>query len=335
MIRPTDFAICVSEYFTKHLAGVRNLSSNTIKSYRDTFCLLLFFMNKEMNIRTEKTSLASIDDKVICTFLDWLESDRGNSVSTRNLRLAAIHAFYQYVQMQHPEMLLQCQRIMAIPLKETEKRTVEYLSEDILKELLSLPNQSKKYGIRDTAILCLLYDSGARVQEIIDLSLADTRLETLSTVRLLGKGRKVRIVPLMNPTALILQKYLAAWNLNPQTKPDDPLFVNHQGSRLTRPGVTYILNKYMAQITSHTRHKALTPHIIRHSKAMHLLRANVDLHYIRDFLGHVNIDTTEVYARADAEMKRKALEKVHLDLPTESQTSWQKNQNLLSWLQSL
>lgn len=143
MIRPTDFAICVSEYFTKHLAGVRNLSSNTIKSYRDMFCLLLFFMNKEINIRTEKISLASIDDKVICTFLDWLESDRGNSVSTRNLRLAAIHAFYRYVQMQHPEMLLQCQRIIAIPLKETEKRTVEYLSEDILKELLSLPNQSK------------------------------------------------------------------------------------------------------------------------------------------------------------------------------------------------
>lgn len=335
MIKPTDFATCVSDYFAKHLAGVRNLSSNTIKSYRDTFCLLLFFMKEEMNAKTEKTSLANIDDKVICNFLDWLETSRGNSVTTRNSRLAAIHAFYRYVQMQHPELLLQCQRIIAIPLKETEKKTVEYLPEDVLKELLSRPNQSKKYGIRDTAILCLLYDSGARVQEIIDLSLSDMRLETLATVRLLGKGRKVRIVPLMKPTATILQKYLTSWNLDPKAKPDDPLFANHQGGRLTRPGVTYILNKYMSQTTWQSGRKAVTPHIIRHSKAMHLLRANVDLHYIRDFLGHAHIDTTEVYARADAEMKRKALEKVHLDLPVENRTSWQKNQDLLSWLQSL
>lgn len=335
MIKPTDFATCVSDYFTKHLAGVRNLSSNTIKSYRDTFCLLLLFMEGEMNARTEKTSLANIDDKVICAFLDWLETGRGNSISTRNVRLAAIHAFYRYVQMQHPDMLLQCQRIIAIPLKETEKKTVEYLPEEVLKELLSLPNQSQKYGIRDTAILCLLYDSGARVQEIIDLSLSDIRLETLATVRLLGKGRKVRIVPIMNPTATILQKYLVTWGLNPKARPDDPLFANHQGSRLTRPGLTYILNKYMSKITWQSDRKAVTPHIIRHSKAMHLLRANVDLHYIRDFLGHAHIDTTEVYARADTEMKRKALEKVQLDMPVNNQTSWQKNKDLLSWLQSL
>lgn len=335
MIKTTDFAICVTDYFTKHLAGVRNLSSNTIKSYRDTFYLLLAFLREEKNCRSEKVSLASISDEIICEFLDWLETSRGNSVSTRNLRLAAIHAFYRYVQMQHPEMLVQCQRIIAIPLKETEKRTVHYLPEGILKELLSLPNQFDKYGIRDTAILCLLYDSGARVQEIIDLSLSDIRLETLSTVRLLGKGRKVRIVPIMKQTSQILRKYCDVWNLNSISKPDEPLFTNHQGNRFTRPGITYILNKYMSQITSSMDQKPITPHIIRHSKAMHLLRANVNLNYIRDFLGHVNVETTEVYARADTEMKRKALEKANLDLPMGNQTSWQKNQNLMSWLQSL
>lgn len=335
MRKTTDFATCVSEYFTKHLAGTRNLSPNTIKSYRDTFCLLLQFMREDMNAKIERISLADIDDKIISNFLDWLESARGNSIATRNVRLAAIHAFYRYVQMQHPELLLQCQRIIAIPLKETDKKTVEYLPEDVLKELLSLPNQSNKYGIRDTALLCLMYDSGARVQEIIDLSLADVRLETLATVRLLGKGRKVRIVPLMSQTATVLQKYLKAWNLSPERRPDDPLFVNHQGGRLTRPGVTYILKKYMSQTTWQTGKKAVTPHIIRHSKAMHLLRANVDLHYIRDFLGHVQIETTEVYARADAEMKRRALEKVHLDMPVDTKTSWQKDQGLLAWLQSL
>jgi site-specific recombinase XerD len=314
---------------------MRNLSSNTIKSYRDTFCLLLTFLNDEMKLSAEKVRLGSIDDKVIRSFLEWLENERKNSISTRNVRLAAIHAFYRYVQMHHPEILLQCQRILAIELKKAEKATVNYLSEDILKKLLALPNQGDKYGIRDTAILCLLYDSGARVQEIIDLSLADIRLDTLSTVRLLGKGRKVRIVPIMKQTAEILQKYLKQWNLNPQTKPDEPLFVNHKGERLTRPGVTYILKKYMEQIPSMSNQKPVTPHIIRHSKAMHLLRADVNLHYIRDFLGHVNIETTEVYARADAEMKRKALEKANIDLGGTNETSWQKNENLLLWLQSL
>ena len=242
---------------------------------------------------------------------------------------------HMYVQFQNPEMLLHCQRILAIPMKETEKRFVEYLPEQALRELLSLPDQTKKYGIRDTALLCLLYDSGARVQELIDLSLLDIRLETPATIRLYGKGRKVRVVPLMSQTATILQKYLNMWHLDAARKPDDPVFVNHQGKRLTRPGVTYILNKYMAQVSWMEGKKGITPHIIRHSKAMHLLRADVDLHYIRDFLGHVQIETTEVYARADAEMKRKALETANLDLPTESQTSWQKDQILLSWLQSL
>jgi site-specific recombinase XerD len=333
MIKPTDFGVCVTEYFTKHLAGTRNLSSNTIKSYRDTFCLLLTFLSEEMKLRAEKVYLSNITDKTIIDFLEWLEASRNNSISTRNLRLAAIHAFYRYIQMQHPDMLLQCQRIIAIPLKEKERKSVNYLSENTLKELLALPNQANKYGLRDTALLCLLYDSGARVQEIIDLSLSDVRLETLATVRLLGKGRKVRIVPLMSPTAKIIQKYLDAWNLNSKTKPDTPLFINHQGNRLTRPGITYILNKYMSKVR--TGETGTSPHVIRHSKAMHLLRANVDLNYIRDFLGHVNIETTEVYAKADAEMKRKALEKAHFDLPLESQTSWQKNENLMSWLQAL
>lgn len=286
-------------------------------------------------MKIDRICLADLDVSLVSRFLDWLETSRGNSVSTRNLRLAAVHAFFRYVQFQHPEMLLQCQRILAIPMKETEKRFMEYLSENVLKELLSLPDQTKKYGIRDTALLCLLYDSGARVQELIDLSLSDIRLEMPATVRLYGKGRKVRVIPLMSQTAAILQKYLNMCNLNPVRRPDDPLFVNHQGKRLTRPGVTYILNKYMSRIPCQEGKKGITPHVIRHSKAMHLLRADVDLHYIRDFLGHAQIETTEVYARADVEMKRKALEAAHLDLPVETQTSWQKDQSLLSWLQSL
>ena len=268
MIKTTDFAACVTDYFTRHLAGVKNLSSNTISSYRDTFCLLLVFLSEEVGIKAEKTKLSIITDKTISDFLEWLENSRGNAISTRNVRLAAIHAFYRFVQMQHPELLTQCQRILAIPLKKAEKKTVNYLSEDTLKELLSQPDQSDAYGIRDTAILCLLYDSGARVQEIIDLSVSDVRLEALPTVRLLGKGRKVRIIPIMSQTAGILQKYSYVWNLDNMRRPDEPLFVNHQGHRLTRPGITYILKKYVEQIPSQSNQKPITPHIIRHSKAM-------------------------------------------------------------------
>ena len=163
---------------------------------------------KEMNKKIDRICLVDIDADLVVRFLDWLELERRNSASTRNVRLAAIHAFFRYVQFQNPEMLLHCQRILAIPMKETEKRFVEYLSEQVLKDLLSIPDQTKKCGIRDTALLCLLYDSGARVQELIDLSLLDIRLETPATVRLYGKGRKVRVVPLMSQTAAILQKYL-------------------------------------------------------------------------------------------------------------------------------
>lgn len=335
MTNVTDFGICVTDYFIKHLAGVRNLSSNTVKSYRDTFCLLLTFLDEEQGLKVERIQLVHITDKTVRDFLSWLEDARGNATSTRNVRLAAIHAFCRFVQMQHPEMLVECQRILAIPPKKAERKTVSFLSENTLKELLSLPNQSDRYGIRDTAILCLLYDSGARVQEIIDLSLSDIRLETSPTARLLGKGRKVRIVPIMRQTAKIVRKYLDAWGLDAKTKPDHPMFLNHQGNRLTRPGVTYILNKYIEQIPSQSGRKQITPHIMRHSKAMHLLRADVDLHYIRDFLGHVNIETTEVYARADSEMQRKALEKANPDLSIGKETSWQKNDDLMAWLQSL
>ena len=149
MKHPSDFAICISSYLTKHLAGTRNLSSNTIKSYRDTFCLLLLFM-KEMNKKIDRICLADIDADLVIRFLDWLEVNRGNSASTRNVRLAAIHAFFRYVQFQNPEMLLHCQRILAIPMKETEKRFVEYLPEQVLRELLSLRTRRKnmEYEIR-------------------------------------------------------------------------------------------------------------------------------------------------------------------------------------------
>jgi site-specific recombinase XerD len=336
MVKSTDFAECVEEYFTSHLSGKRNLSANTIKSYRDTFVRLLYYAVDERNLTIEKIKIKDIDDKLVTGFIDWLEDGRENSITTRNQRLAAIHAFFRHIQPEHPELLLHCQRILAIPMKKQEKKVVNYISENAVKEMLALPDQNDKYGLRDTALLCLLYDSGARISELIELSLGDLRLEYPTTVRLLGKGRKARTVPLMHQTADIILKYISRWGLDLNRMPDTPLFINHHGNRLTRPGVTYILNKYMSQVKSEGYDgRTITPHVIRHTKAMHLLRANINLNYIRDFLGHVDISTTEVYAKADAEMKRKAFEKANIELPVENQTSWQKNDNLLSWLINL
>ncbi|WP_320948947.1 tyrosine-type recombinase/integrase [Enterocloster bolteae] len=214
---------------------------------------------------------------------------------------------------------------------------MNYLSEDSLKNLLTRPDQTTIYGRRDAALLCVLYDTGARVQELIDLSVRDVRLDEPSVIRLTGKGRKTRTVPILHPTAAILKSYMERHGLNPQRDPDQALFCNHQGNRLTRPGVTYILKKYANELQAdgNLSNESVTPHVMRHTKAMHLLRANVDLHYIRDFLGHIDITTTEVYAKADAEMKRAAFEKADIGITTNEMTSWQKNDDLLSWLTSL
>ena len=337
MNKPTDFARSLADYFTNYMAGQRNLSVNTIRSYRDTFCLLLTYLEEEQNCSPEKVQLSKLTDQTINEFMAWLEDKRRNSISTRNQRLAAIHAFFQYLQLDRPDMLLQCQKILSIRMKKHEKAVVNYLSEDSLKNLLTKPDQTTTYGRRDAALLCVLYDTGARVQELIDLSVRDVRIDGPSVIRLTGKGRKTRTVPILHQTAEILKCYMERHGLNPQRNPDQALFCNHQGNRLTRPGVTYILKKYANELQAdgNISNAMVTPHVMRHTKAMHLLRADVDLHYIRDFLGHIDISTTEIYAKADAEMKRAAFEKANIGISTDKVTSWQKNDDLMSWLTSL
>jgi len=337
MKKQMDFSYYLSEYLTKHLAGQRNLSENTIMSYRDTFCLLLTFMDGTRNCPPERVTLKKLDSDTVEAFLSWLQNERGNSISTQNQRLAAIHAFFRFVQIKKPELILQCQQILSIHAKEYEKTIVSFLSENTLRDLLSKPDRSNRAGRRDAALLCVLYDTGARVQELIDLSVRDVRLLKPATIRLTGKGRKSRVVPVMSETAAILKDYMLEQGLDTNLSPNRALFFNRQGNRLTRPGVTYILNKYMQEADADglTNEGSITPHILRHTKAMHMLRANVNIMYIRDFLGHVDIDTTEVYAVADAEMKRRAFEKNRPDVIPTSETSWQKNSDLMTWLTGL
>jgi site-specific recombinase XerD len=337
-MKPTDFSYHLSNYLAKYLPGVMGLSPNTILSYRDTFAALVCFYESILLIKAEKICLSDFNANHVIRYLDWLENTRHNAVSTRNNRLAAIHAFAKYIERNLPERMYDMQEIVAIPLKKGSSIPPKYLSKDALQLLLSLPDRNASSGRRDGTLLSLLYDSGARAQELCDIIVSDIRVEQPSTVKLKGKGDKTRIVPLMPPMVSLLRQYLKERGLIHPDKGCLPLFINHCGDKLTRKGVSHILEKYYQKaklLYPGVFAETISPHNLRHSKSMHLLQSGVNLIYIRDILGHSDIKTTEIYARIDSEMKRKALESVTVGVASESQPVWQKDKGLLDWLKSL
>jgi integrase/recombinase XerD len=336
-MKPTDFSIHVTSFLTHYLAAQRNLSPNTVKAYRDVFTLLLRFCRDVRGIAPEKLRLEQIDVSLVEAFLDHLETERKSSPCTRNHRLAALHAFLRYVQAEEPAHMLRCQTILAIPLRRHARPTVAYLSKEELAEILAQPDLRSAQGRRDAVLLSILYDTGARVQELIDLSVGDVRLDPPAQLRLLGKGRKMRAVPLMENTVQILRDHLQEKHLDCPEQFCKPLFQNARNQRLSRSGIRYILQKYLfkARIRRPTLNRSVSPHTFRHAKGMHLLQSGISLEMIRDFLGHVDVKTTQIYARANLEMKRNALEKISDPSPVRAIPSWQQNKDLLDWLRSL
>ena len=336
-MKPTDFSNHVTRFLTHYLAAQRNLSPNTIKAYRDVFTLLLRFCRDVRGITPEKLRLEQIDVSLVEAFLDHLETERKSSPRTRNHRLATLHAFFRYVQAEEPAHMLQCQKILAIPLRRHARPTVGYLSKEELAEILAQPDLRTSEGRRDAVLLSVLYDTGARVQELIDLSVGDVRLDTPAQLRLLGKGRKMRAVPLMNNTIQLLRDHLQEKHLDRPEQFDKPLFQNARHQRLSRSGIRYILQKYLIRARSKlpNLNRTVSPHTLRHAKGMHLLQSGISLDMIRDFLGHVDVKTTQIYARANLEMKRIALEKISDPSPVRTIPSWQQNKDLLDWLRSL
>lgn len=336
-MKPTNFSVHLTSYLTRHLAAQRNLSPNTIRAYRDAFTLFLRFCRDQRGLALERLRLEDIDVSLVEGFLDHLEADRQVSTRTQNQRLAMLHSFFRYVQSEAPDHLLRCQRIIAIPLRRQPRKLVGYLSKEELAEILAQPDLRTRAGRRDAVLLSVLYDTGARVQELIDMSAGDVRLDTPAQVRLFGKGRKMRAVPLMDPTARLLRDHLRENGLDRAENTEEPLFENRQGARLTRWGVRYILDKHVRAVRNARPGftQAVTPHTFRHTKGMHLLQAGVSLEIIRDFLGHEGVSTTQVYARANLEMKRTALEKI-ADTPAFPDVpSWKRNRSLLDWLHAL
>jgi len=340
MKKTNDFAWYLSSFLSKYLPGQKNLSSNTIASYRDAFKIFLVFCDEAKGLKPQNITLSLLTSQTITEFLEWIEKKRKCSIATRNQRLSVIHAFFRYVQKESPDNLFEIHKILGIPLKKKPKPLVSYLSSDELKILFSQPDTSSKQGRRDLVLLILMYDSAARVSELIDLKISDIRLSSPSIVTLHGKGDRSRQVPIIGKTKNHLTAYLEEhkkyhWGIATQ---DAPVFFNQQHKKLSRWGVCYILNKYVEMAARNTKFNidfAVTPHVIRHSKAIGLLQAGVNIIYIRDILGHCSVVTTEIYARADTEMKRKAIESAYMDLSPLEMPKWQKNEDLMYWLQNL
>lgn len=337
MMNPTDFARHLSQYLSSYLPGVAGLSANTIASRRDSFMLLLQYLRDVKGIIPEKTEVATLTSELVSGFLDWLESERCCRVSTRNLRLSALKAFFRYLQIQVPDYMHQCQQIASLPLKKQPEPGLEYLTLPAVKAVLDIMSPGSKTGLRDLALISLLYDSAARVQEIADLRVGDVRFNKPPTLRLTGKGEKTRTIPIMEPTANLIKAYLERAH-NAPSHSERPLFYNRSGVKLTRAGISYVLEKYVNK--ARAAHPALipatvSPHSMRHSKSMHMLSAGVPLIYIRDYLGHSEISTTEIYARCDTEQKRRAIEDASPPLQTGEIPLWQSDASLMDWLNSL
>jgi site-specific recombinase XerD len=335
--QPNALARSLRRFFAEHMPLARGLSPHTVLSYRDAFALLLRFLAARRARPVVDLDVCDLDPDGVITFLDGLETARGNSAATRNARLAAIHAFARFVAAQYPEHLEVCQRLLAVPFKRARTRVVEYLDENEIGAMLHAIDRTSAAGRRDHALLIVMFNTGARVQELLDLRPRDFQLVRPLQVRLVGKGRKERICPLWPRTADVLSALLGETRLDGASS--ERLFRNRRGEPLTRFGLRYLLRKYaaLADTAAPTlAHKRVHPHSMRHSAAVHLLQSGVDLVAISHWLGHASVETTNRYAVVDLETKRAALAKAGpVGDDNAALAAWRSDASILAWLEAL
>jgi site-specific recombinase XerD len=306
----TLIAPVLQRFFTDRLIGQRNASAHTVAAYRDTFRLLLTFASHDRGRSASQLRLDDLDPKVIAKFLDHLEIKRGNSVATRNARLAAIHSLFRYAALHHPDHAATIQQVLAIPPKRCARTIVTFLTESEIDAMLAAPNNTTWTGRRDYSLLVLAIQTGLRVSELIALTRQDVHLGSAPHVSCHGKGRKQRITPLTRRTVAVLR----AWMTEHAAGPSDPLFVTRSGNPLSRDAIEHRVAHY-----AHTAErscpslasKKVTAHTLRHSAAMQLLHAGIDTSVIALWLGHEKVDTTQIYLHADLEIKQRALERTN------------------------
>lgn len=306
MTREMNFATLLEGFFTHRLMQQRQASPHTIASYRDTFKLLLQFIQQRLHKAPSKLLLEDINAPVVVAFLNELEEVRGVTARTRNLRLTAVHSFFRYVAFEAPSHAAQIQRVLAIPAKRFTRALVPFLTRAEVDALLAAPDQHTWSGRRDHALILLAVQTGLRLSELTGLMREDLKLGVGAHVRVTGKGRKERCTPLSKNTRAVL----VAWMREPPKAEGQPLFPNARGGRLSAHGVQYLLSKHVNKARDtcpSLKSKRVSPHVLRHTTAMDLLQQGVDLSLIALWLGHESIETTQIYLDANIEMKEKIL----------------------------
>lgn len=336
----TDFSRYLTKFLNVYLPHERNVSPNTISTYKDAFVLYLTYMHDVKGKKAEKLVLVDISRDNVLGFLAWLIDSKGNSISTRNNRLAAIHAFVTYLQYDCVEHLDQWLSVLAIKSMKKEHPTPIHYTREGVKAILAQPDSNNYVELRHLTLLEVMYDTGCRVQELVDLTIGSLRIQAKPyTVKIIGKGRKVRIVPLSDPVVATLEKYMKVYGIDQNVDAKKPLFPNKSRSKLTRAGVTYVLQKYahMARLENpDIVPEVISCHQVRHTRAMNLQEEGVSLVWIRDLLGHESVQTTEIYARTASKQKREAIEEASEVLnPNPVAGTWNDNHDLLSWLKNL
>jgi len=321
-------------FFHEWLVEQRSASHRTVQAYRDAWRLFLRFVAARHHKQVAVLRLEDFTGTEVLAFLQYVEKERKAAIQTRNCRLAAIRSFFLFVADREPLLAKQCAEVLRVPLKKAPKRALCYLESAEVSALLSQPDRTSTEGQRDHALLSFLYNTGARIQEALGVRPKDLHLKSPVHVKLMGKGQKERISPIWPETAELISALLRR---RPR-QPDETVFVNRYGEPLTASGFRFRLRHYLkaaAQKVPTLARKRITPHVFRHTTAVHLLSAGVDVTVIRSWLGHASLDTTNHYAQASLETKRKALEQVDSKLRSAKPPRWKRDADLLSWLDSL
>lgn len=330
------FCDCVQDYFRTYLMRQRGYGANTIGSYRDTFRLLLAYMG-EAGLNVESLAMADVDRGLVTGFLCWLESSRGNSASTRNVRLAHIKSLASYIAAVSPEDVGTCAAIRSIPSKRQRSSPPDSLSKEEVGCLLAAPGTGTRKGLRESALLALLYDSACRAQELADMDVGSVTTGGVCYARIDGKGNKGRTVPLLRETGELVAAYVDSFGL----QRGSPLFLNRSGHRLTRSGVSDVVERNWRRVRENhpevAMHDSARPHLLRHSKATHLVEAGVSIYHVRDFLGHESVDTTMVYLKHNVEKTREVVEAASEGLAKAATSYYAKGRKdeLLTFLETL
>lgn len=339
--QPTGLGRSIVRFFQEYLPTLRGMSRHTIQSYRDAMILFLGFVAKDRGRPVEALELADVTADRVRRFLAFLEIERKNSIITRNARLAAMHTFARFLVAENPDHMAELQQILGIPFKRGARAApIEYLEKAEIEVLLAGIDRKTPAGRRDYAMFSLMFNTGARVQEILNLRVRDARLEPPCQVRLAGKGNKVRLCPIWPRTAQLLKDLIQKQHDARENSADQPIFLNGHGVAMTRFGVRYLLQKYVTAGTNAAptlAGKRIHPHSLRHTTAIHLLKAGIDLATISQWLGHASLNTTMRYARADIDLKRQALAQVFPEVlaPPKGGAFVFRGDDITGWLRRL